>query len=205
MNNNRSQGEIFGIMIFFVLIIVGFLLYSQFKIIYSVEEQDIILESEYKLLADSVTQQIKNSQIKCFRDSQIDVIELLDYCVENTGLSFDEYTLNCPPPISASINTCQAFRNVINDSLYAFFNGTSSIPPIHSSKPFTFTVIPSNDIKYSHLNVTFSNLKDFNLSTNPTDSNYYLREGYSRISNDLENIPTNQGSFELEFSFYHKR
>lgn len=191
-------------MIFFVLIVIGFLLYSQFKVIYSVEEQDVILESEYKLLADASMQQIKNLQIECFRDSQVDVIDLLDYCVENTGLSFSEYDLVCSTP-SATLHSCEAFRNIINNTLFALFNGTSTLNPIHSSKPFKFTIIPSNDIKYSHLNTSFSNLKYFNLSENSSNSSYYLRKGYAKISNDLESIPTNQGSFELELSFYHKR
>lgn len=205
MYKKRSQGEIFGIMIFFVLLIIGFLLYSEFKVLYSVDEQDVILESEYKLLADSVTQQIKNLEIQCFRDSNIDVIELLDYCVDNTGLSYNEYSLTCSVTSTGTIQTCQGFKNIINDSLHTYFNGTSSTPPIHSSKPFTFRVIPNSDVKYSHLNVTFSNLKDFNLSEDVTNPDYYLRKGYNKISNDLENIPTNQGSFEFEFSFYHKR
>lgn len=196
-----SQGEIFGIMLFFVLIIIGFLLYSQFKIVYSSEEQDIILENEYKILVESTMQQIKNTQIQCFKDTQISTIDLLDYCVENTGISFSEYEIDCSPQ-PYIIETCETLVNSINSSLHQLFNGST---PLHSQKPFEFKILPSNSLKYSHLNVTLTNMHYFNLSTNSSDPNYYLRKKYQKISSDFENIPTNQGKFELELSFYHKR
>lgn len=197
----KSQGEIFGIMIFFVLLVLGFFLYSQFKIVYTAEEQDIILENEYKILVDSTMQHIKNSKISCFNNDEISNIDLLNYCVENTGISFSTYTIDCSPQPYV-IETCQTLLNNINASLHELFNGTS---PLHSQKPFEFKIIPNNDVKYSHLNVTLSNLNSFNLSTNSSNPNYYLRKRYSKISSDFENIPTNQGKFEFELSFYHKR
>lgn len=203
-NISSSQGEIFGVMIFFVILILGFYLYSQFQAIYSVDEQNSILETETEILVESVMDHIKTAEIQCFSNRGIDGIDLLQYCVDNTGITLSEYNISCTIP-SYEIETCQAFRNLINSSLHQLFNGTSTNSALHSSRPFMFTIIPSNDIRYSHLNRTFTNLAAYNLSLNSSDENYYLREGYSKISTDFQNIPTNQGRFEFELSFFRER
>ena len=197
--SKKSQGEIFGIMIFFVLLIIGFLLYSQFKVVYTSQEQDTILQEEYKILVDSTMKTLKEYEIQCFSNSKISTIDLLQYCVDNTGISSFEHQLSCD---NFKINSCKTLLNTVDSLLHTFFNSSSAL---HSQKPFEFTIIPSNEIKYSHLNVTLSNIKYFNISTNSSNSSYYLRQGYSKISSDFENIPTNQGTFELELIFYHKR
>ncbi|MFP4401644.1 MAG: hypothetical protein ACLFPL_00285 [Candidatus Nanoarchaeia archaeon] len=202
----QSQGEIFGIMIFFVVLTIGFLLYSQFQVVYSQEEQDSILETETQIIVESVVQHLKSTQIQCFENSQLSGVDLLNRCVDNTGLSYSKYNLTCADQ-GYEIEVCSAFLNTLNSTLLQLFNSTSygDNEPLHSSKVYTLRIIPSNDVRYTHLNKTISNLNEYNLSLNSSDENYYLRRGYSRISADFQNIPTNQGRFELEMSFYEPR
>lgn len=203
-NMNKSQGEIFGVMIFFVLLILGFYFYSQFQAVYSVDEQNSVLQAETEILVESVMQHIKTTEIQCYSNRGLDGVELLQRCVDNTGTAFSEHNISCTTP-SYEVEVCQAFTNMINSSLHQLFNGSSSQNPLHSSRAFVFTIIPSNDVRYSHLNKSFDNLDTYNLSLNSSESNYYLKEGYSKISTDFQNIPTNQGRFEFELSFFRER
>ena len=200
---NKTQGEIFGVMIFFVLLILGFYFYSQFQAVYSVDEQNSILETESEILVESVMQHIKTAEIQCYSNRGLSGIELLQRCVDNTGIAFSEHNISCTAP-SYEVEACQAFKNLINSSLYQLFNGTSSQNSLHSSRAFLFTIIPSDDVRYFHLNKSFNNLDSYNLSLDSSDENYYLREGYSKISTDFQNIPTNQGRFEFELSFFRE-
>lgn len=200
-NTTKSQGEIFGVMIFFVLLILGFYFYSQYQAVYSVEEQDSVFKAETEILVNSVMEQVKRTEIECFTNRGFSGVDLLQSCVDNTGSAFSEYNISCTNPVH-TIEVCEAFTNMINTSLYEFFNGTNGNPAIHSSRPFYLQIIPSSEIRYSHLNKSFDNLEANNLSLNTSSDNYYLRKGYSRISVDLQNIPTNQGKFEFELSFF---
>lgn len=201
---SKSQGEIFGIMLFFVILILGFLLYSEFRTVFTVQQQDAILLSEGEIIAQSMIEHLKTIRIECSEDIITDGRRLLNLCVDHTGLLQREHNTTCHIQ-NLEIEVCSTFLNVMNSSLYSLFNGTSQSQPLHSSKIFTLRVIPSNEIRYSHLNVTLSNLHDHDLSLNSSESNYYLRRGYSRVSSEFQNIPTNQGGFEFELSFYHRR
>ncbi|MFT4244165.1 MAG: hypothetical protein ACMXYB_01775 [Candidatus Woesearchaeota archaeon] len=202
----KSQGEIFGIMLFFVILILGFLLYSEFRNVFTVQQQDAILISENEIIAQSMIEHLKTLRIECYNSRIMDGTGLLNLCVDNTDLIQKEISITCEkgnPPLELKV--CSTFLNLINTSLHSLFNGTSEQNPLHSPKAFALRVIPSNDIRYSHLNVTMDNLQEFELSLNPSDENYYLRKGYSRVSNEFQNIPTNQGRFEFELSFYYRR
>lgn len=200
----KSQGEIFGVMLFFVILILGFYLYSEFRAVYSIEEQDSILQSETEILVESVMQHLKTVEIECFRNRRLSGVDLLNFCVDNTGLTESQYTISCTHPPN-DVEVCQTFLNSFNHSLHQLFSGVGNQDPIHGLRPFSFRIIPSNDIRYPHLNKSFDNLEQFDLSLNASDPNYYLRQRFSRISSDFQNIPTNQGRFEFELFFYHRR
>lgn len=205
-DSSKSQGEIFGIMLFFVILILGFFLYSEFRTVFSIQEQDAILISEGEIIAQSMIEHLKTLRIQCYEDRIVDGNRLLNLCVDHTGLTNREHNITCQiHNPSVEIEVCSTFLNLMNSSLHILFNGTSDIEPLHSPKAFTLRVIPSNDIRYSHLNVTIDNLHEYDLSLNRSEDNYYLRRGYSRVSSEFQNIPTNQGRFEFELSFYYKR
>ena len=206
INSSKSQGEIFGIMLFFVILILGFLLYSEFRSVFTIQQQDAILISENEIIAQSMIEHLKTLRIECYNSRVMDGTRLLNLCVDNTDLIQKEFLITCEkgdPPIELEV--CSTFLDLMNSSLHSLFNGTSEQNPLHSPKAFTLRVIPSNEIRYSHLNVTLDNLHEYELSLNSSDENYYLRRGYSRVSSEFQNIPTNQGRFEFELSFYYRR
>ncbi|MCH8519537.1 MAG: hypothetical protein LAT82_02175 [Nanoarchaeota archaeon] len=204
--SSKSQGEIFGIMLFFVILVLGFFLYSEFRSVYTVQSQNEILISENEIIAQSMIEHLKTLRVDCYRTRTLDGVRLLNLCVDNTGLTQRSHNITCESTSpSFELEVCSTFLNLMNSSLHLLFNGTTDNEPLHSPKAFTLRVIPSNDIRYSHLNVTMDNLQEYDLSLNISEENYYLRRGYSRVSSEFQNIPTNQGRFEFELSFYYRR
>lgn len=190
-----AQGEIFGIALVFVILIVGILIYSQIQAFQPDLEETTRQDSRYSILADDTVDSLRQISTGCQIERTRDSLELLlRYCYEQSAAVSSDPGIRCNDNYKKS---CSYAKQLINDSLHKYYHNQtekSIIGPI----PFYFRITsPTFEHEIIH-NLTLTNFGSFeNL-----DENTFRRSGYRRISAGPQIVTAGSRSMEIEFYLF---
>jgi hypothetical protein len=192
----KSQGEIFGIALLFVVIIVGILVYSQYQALMPDRDEDVDRGEKYKLLAESSMDSVLSMSTGCYVDRGQDQLrELVNYCLEYSFVGEDS-SFTCA---SGQVMACEHSKEVINTTLKTLFN-SSEIGPF----PY-FLIVRTPDNKNSLLhNTTMTNFGSYRFQGDLVGAENYTQYGFKRAPSGLKTWATAQGLVEMELYFYYR-
>ena len=204
--SKKSQGEIFGIALLFVIIIIGILVYGKIEALHPHNDANIQQENKYKVLAEGTLGSILKMSTGCDVERNRDeIVDLIDYCIENSREAYSDPSIKCEN--GSIVNSCSYALKLINESLFGFLN-TSVLGPI----PFKMSINLDSDRK-SILNTNFTNFGQFKygnkilVETNPTnDKNKisYLDAGYNRAPSGIRAWATAKRNINFELFLYYR-
>lgn len=195
-----GQGEIFGVALMFVVIIIGILIYSQIKALTPDREADLEAKAKYELLAQSSLEAILKSSTKCNVDgsSGTDSIQdLINVCLAGSYGSSDVEVV-CD---DNTINLCAETTQMLEDVLNGLYSGDDAL--IGNIPFFVEIELPSDS--YSPLtsrNVT--NFGNFTFRDTVITSDNYRKYGFKKASSDLKPWATAQRSIKMTLALYYR-
>jgi hypothetical protein len=196
-NMKKSQGEIFGIALLFVIIVIGILVYVQAKALNPDREEDLQEDAQYKLLAESSLRSIFEASTNCYVERGDDSLrELVNFCME-FSFSGSDPSFTCED--GTNIKVCEHVLETLNSSLYELYN-TSLLGP----SPFELRLkVPAN--KNSILdNISLTNFADVKRGEELVTENNYRALGYKRAPSGLLAWATAQQEITAELYLYYR-
>lgn len=195
--SNKSQGEIFGIALMFVIIIVGILIYGQVKSVIDVGDEDNSQKYRYEVLADGIMNTLLKMSTGCDAYKNQDKLEdLISYCEYKWGGDDPEITCeNLPNPVGS----CKRTIDILNESLRNLLNSSDAIGPI----PYKLVIFAPSSSS-SHLNVNITNLGSFEYRGTLIDESNYLRNGFKRVSSGPRKVQTSKRNVDFELFLYYR-
>ncbi len=195
----KSQGEIFGVALFFILIVMGILIYSKFAT--NVDDSQLNEKQKiYEILATNGIISIMKSSTGCFVERGQDSVEkLIDYCLEETFFSGNKAIIKCSDNIER--DACIHSKEIINNSLNSLFNtevhGLGPIPfyltiqvPKKTNSPFyDINITNFGEIKYKNLTITLNN---------------YRQNSFFKANSGPYPWISPQGEIEVELYLYYR-
>ena len=207
---DKAQGEIFGIALFFVIIILAIIIFSKFSVVNS-DDEDNFKGGKYKIMAEGSINTILSMETGCVVERGKSTLkDLMLYCLENSYGSSD-IDITCD---SGTEHACEYSKALINETLYNAFNSTTSKGL--GMIPFEFKMdIPANQ-ESKFANNSFSNIRGFTFTQNrkPTTIPMILDQeqagrklranGYNLVSSGLISWATAQRPIEMELQIYYR-
>jgi len=198
----KSQGEIFGIALLFVVLIFGIILYGQFKALNPDSKIDDLKKNNHKILAEGTLNTLLKKSTGCYTQRERDsVIDLIEYCLYNYNSYNTRVELTCLDGDEAGqiIDACSYPKEILKKDLDAIFNNTKNF-----QKPYFLSIdIPSfSDSPYSKINIT--NFNDFQFKNNLVNSTTYRKLGFSKAHSGLFSYPTSFKNIDFELSIYYR-
>jgi len=195
--NKKAQGEIFGMALFFVILVIGILVFGKMTALKDSQKGDELQTGKYKIMAEGTINTIISMDTGCVieRDKS-SVKDLILFCIENSFYN-DDVSIDCGGSIG-TIPACKTARNMINDSLWKAFNSTKGFGTI----PFIFEMdIPANpDSQFS--NKTFKNT---GIDNDKEKVKLFLRRnGYKKAPSGLITWATADRPIQMELFLYYK-
>lgn len=194
----KSQGEIFGVALLFVIIIVGFLIYVQISALDPQRDEDLQAQGEYEILAEGSLNSIIDMSTGCYIERGRDSVrDLMSYCVEYS-FSGSDPIFTCESPVG-TIQSCTKSKEILNETLFEIFN-TTVLGPI----PYELRIsIPDNDRSQFH-DVTITNFGNFSDRSGVVTFDNYLSKGYRRAPSGLKTWSTSSGDLRVELYLYYR-
>lgn len=194
----KSQGEIFGIALMFVVIIIGIIVYSQVKVLNPNRDADLQSEGEYKILAEGTLNTLLDASTGCYVEQGRDsVMDLVNYCLEFSFSKSDPEFI-CDNPIG-EVKACSHFLSILNNNLNKLFN-SEKLGPI----PFELKVeVPQNPNSVLN-NRSITNFGNITLLQKNITLDNYRKEGYKRAPSGLKTWATAQRNVNFELYLYYK-
>ncbi len=200
----KSQGEIFGVAMMFVIILIGFLIYAKYKAALPKDQEEDIRYLKYESLASSTIAAVLQESTGCFVERNRDSVkDLLRYCLINGYVGSDP-TINCN--IDDHIKTkyaCSYTEEIIGKALDYFFTEGNI-----GTLPYNLTIeVPSNPYSLMHkveitnigsLNITYGGK---NITINETNLYEYFP---NRASGEKYVLESPQGAIEFYFYIYYR-
>ena len=194
----RAQGEVFGIALFFVVLIIGIIIFATISSMSPDTEVDSFTQRQYSLLATDALNSIKKMSTECeIERGRNSVEDLMRYCFETARSVEDDPLVVCNGDERPA---CEYSLHLINESLHKFFGEDDALVV---SIPFSL----SFDAHFEHevySNTTLTNVEDFDMSLDRSDSDHYLRRGYVRENAGFDIISTRRREVEFVFDVYHR-
>ena len=193
----RSQGEIFGLALMFVVIIIGIIVYAKIKAINGLDEENIKVEGEYKILAEGTLNTVLKVSTDCYVERNKDSLkDLINFCLANEYSGMDAQ-ITCDGDTKDS---CGYAKKILNDTMYKLFNSSEGIGNI----PFELKMdIPANNETLLS-NITFTNFGDFKYKGQIINNSNRKKFRYKRAPSGLISWPTAQRAIEFELYLYYR-
>lgn len=192
----RSQGEIFGIALMFVIIIIGILVYAKIKALNPDRNEDLGQENEYKILAEGTLNTILDLSTGCYVERGKDrTRDIINYCLEYSFSGTDPI-IECK---GTTIQACKYSINSINTTLQTLFNdsGVGKIPFFMSIN------IPANPNSLLS-NKTLTNFGKVQISDTIITEENYRKNNYKRAPSGIKTWATAQRNVEFELYLYYR-
>ncbi|MDA3856365.1 MAG: hypothetical protein PF569_08970 [Candidatus Woesearchaeota archaeon] len=199
----KSQGEIFGIALLFVVILIGVIVYAKIQSNSDLNDVDLQTQGEYKILAEGTLNTLLKVSTGCTVERNKDSVkDLINFCLENEGYGGD-VEIGCDiegDGILENFPSCAHALNFLNDSLYLIFNSSSGIGLI----PFELIIdVPSysNSIFF---NESRTNLGDISYRGFEVNDSSRINLGYKRESSGRISWRTAQRDVNFELYVYYR-
>lgn len=199
MTTKKSQGEIFGIALMFVVIVIGILVYGKIKALHPDNSIDEKTLGKYKILAEGTLNSIIKLSTSCpIQRDQDKVLDLIDYCVENSYPSNPDPDVTCGEVEKPS---CSYVKEIFNDSLNTIFNN-SNLGNIPYKLIVNLDADPTSILNFNLTN--FGNVTFRGKVINETGKNSYLSMGFKRAPSGLRTWATAKRNIDFQLYLYYK-
>ncbi len=202
----KSQGEIFGIALLFVVIIIGVLIYGKIQALNPDNSVDEVKEAKYKVLAEGTLNSILKMSTGCFIERNNDkLVDLINYCVENSRMTYNDPEVDCGD--LGVKNSCSFAKELIGSTLHGFLD-SDVLGPI----PYKLIVTLPSD-RSDILNENYSNFGEFMygdkilVETNEEgDENKitYREAGFNRAPSGIRGWSTSKRNIDFELYLYYR-
>ena len=196
-NQKKFQAEIFGVALFFVIILVGFLVFLKFSDLGNSSYEKKFNEDKYKILSSSTVNFILEKDTGCYVDKISNSVKnVINYCIQNSYKGSDE-EIECK---KENFKSCQHSIDLINKSLRDIYS-----KDIVAEIPYRLEIsVPDKKSNLLH-NQNFTNLGEFKTinGDNLTLENY-RQKGYKRQSSGLINWITDRKQVKMVLYLYYK-
>ena len=198
--NLKSQGEIFGVALLFVLILLGFLLYTQFK---DDTNYDSKKDDSYKILADTTLNSLLKTSSNCYIKRSLGLVEDLVYqCI------YDSFLYNSNPYYScgsSNKNICSHSKDLINKTLLNLYNTSNfSIGPTPYELRVVINDYSGSDNDFPFHNEIYTNFGSVTYLENVITKANYRKYKYKRVSSKPITFKTIAGDIEFELYLYYR-
>ena len=204
MKLKKSQGEIFGVALMFVLIVIGILVYSQVKALDPQRGESSRTEDEYKLLSETSLVTILQTSTGCYVERDEDTVkDLIDACLENSFTNYDP-TISCLN--GEDIKPCSRSVEMLETTLYRLFNKTEENDALIGGIPFRLKVdVPDAADRTMIKNITITNFGDFTYRGDKVEESSYRSFGYSKATpDDPITWATSQREILITLALYYR-
>ncbi len=204
MKTKKSQGEIFGIALMFVVIIIGILVYGKIKALNPDNSINEKTEGKYKILAEGTLNSILKMSTSCpIQRNQDRVLDLIDYCITNSYKNNPDPKVICYDEngIEKKMNSCSYVIEIFNSTLQTIFEKENL-----GEIPFKLSISLVSD-KDSILNTNltnFGNVTFRNKIINESGSNSYRKLGFKRAPSGLRTWATAKRNIDFELYLYYR-
>lgn len=198
-----GQGEIFGIALMFVVIVIGILIYSQIKALSPDREVDADKKMKNELLAQSSLETILKTTTKCNVDggAGFDTIQdLINTCLARSFGSSDVY-VSCPDLSSSEIPLCSETIKMLEGSLDGLFNGSGALI---KNTPYFLEIDLPNDAVSPLNSVNITNFGEFVYRGEVITKDNYRKFDFKKASSDLKPWATAQRSVKMTLAIYYQ-
>jgi len=193
----KSQGEIFGIALMFVVIIFGIIIYAKVVALNPDSQKDLVKESKYKILAEGTLNTILKQSTGCYAERNKDsLIDLINYCLYNHNGEFARVDISCDTGIQ---DACTYPIKILNDSLINLYNNSNNY-----MIPFYLTIYLDDYSKTSLSNVNITNFGDIKYKENLIMKDNYRKLGFSKAPSGLISVPTSYRNIDFELALYYR-
>ena len=195
----KLQGEIFGLALLFVVILLGFLLYTQFKDDRIFDEKK---DETYKTLADSTLNTLLKTSTGCYITRSSDILDdVINQCIRDFQLYSSEPEYSCEFSTTKQ-NICAHSKKIINQTLFQLYNSTNfSLGPTPFEFYITMETAP-NDIPFKE--ESYTNFDSVTYRDNIITKANYRQFNYKRVSSKPITFSTIAGNIEFELLLYYR-
>ncbi|MCA9496877.1 MAG: hypothetical protein KC589_08070 [Nanoarchaeota archaeon] len=202
----KSQGEIFGIALLFVIIIIGIIIYGQIKASNPDEPADLIYKGKYGILAETTLDTLLKTSTGCVVERNRDrIIDLVSYCQENSFFADADPEIYCEGSffqVAGDYPSCSTVVNIINETLENLFNSSDSALG-HILYNFSISVPSAPNTKLGTISVDNFNSISITGGGNLNSKNYY-RYGFKKAPSGLRSLPTANRNVDFELYLFYK-
>ena len=195
-----GQGEIFGIALMFVVIVIGIVIFSQIKAISPDKDAEEITKTKYEILAQSSLETILKTSSGCNVDGgsgEDTVQDLINVCLARSYGNNDVQAM-CD---GNTINICAHSIKLLDDALYNVFNGSDALI---ANVPFFLEIDLESNSQTVLTSENITNFGDFTYRNTIIDSNNYRKFGYKKASSDLKPWATAQRDIKVVLALYFR-
>jgi len=199
MKLKKSQGEIFGVALMFVIIILGIVIYGKYSALDPNNHKNPLLEKRYKILSESTLNTILKKSTNCYPERNKDsVTDLIKFCVENS-IGNNQPSISCEGSVGFQANSCDYAIEVLNQTLINLYNNSNNKFHI----PYVLNIYLEENISSPLRSVTISNFGSVKLANQLiTFSNH--RKLVNKAPSGLYSIPSSKRQIKFDFSLYYK-
>jgi hypothetical protein len=208
---SKSQGEIFGIALMFVIIIIGIIVYVQIKALQPERTQDLQNQGEYERLAEGSLDSVLELSTGCYIQRGSDSIrDLMNYCLAYS-FNGDDPEIECFDVRSKDMHkACAYSKELLEKNLDVIFssNGVGKIP-------YQLNIeVPANQDSLLNLPTPITNIEADNSQTQdiegfkvrdtPLTKDNYRELGYKKAPSGLKTWSSAQSNVNMELYLYYR-
>lgn len=206
LSMKKSQGEIFGIALLFVIIIIAIIIYGQIKASNPDESIDLIYKGKYGILAETTLDTLLKTSTGCVVERNRDrIIDLVSYCQENSFFADADPQIYCEGNYfgaDGDYPSCSTVINILNETLDNLFNSSDSALG-HIVYNLTISVPSSPDSILGSVSLDNFNSISITGGGNLNSKNYY-RYGFKKAPSGLRSLPTANRNVDFELYLFFK-
>jgi hypothetical protein len=202
-----GQGEIFGVALMFVVIVIGVIIFSQIKAFSQDENTDT--KVKYEILAQSSLETVLKTSSGCNVDGgsgEDSIQDLINVCLARDRGSDSEVGCDLnkdgdEDDLGEEIYVCEYAIKLLNKSLYNVFNGINALI---ADIPFFLDIDLNSDATSTLTSQNITNFGDYlyrNIIINHTN---YRDLGYNKASSDLKPWATAQRDIKVVLALYYR-
>lgn len=196
MKIKKTQGEIFGMALVFVLLFLGIMIYARFSAL-TEKKSDSQSNVKYEILAekslDSILLMSTGCQVEHGKDS---LKNLISYCLNSGYSATDNPVISCD---DGSHQSCSYAKEIINKTLWQMFNSSSGIGHF----PFEFRM-NTTSVTTLLSNIYFTNFGYVKYRDSTIDTTNRRSFDFVTASSGPASLPTSRRAVQFELNVYHQ-
>jgi hypothetical protein len=193
----NGQGEIFGIALMFVVIVIGVIIFSQIKAFS--QDENTGTKVKYEILAQSSLETVLKTSSGCNVDGgpgEDSIQDLINVCLARDRGSDSQ--VECG---GTQISVCEYAIILLNKSLYNVFNGSNALI---ADIPFFLDIDLNSDATTILTSQNITNFGDHSYRSIIVNSTNYRDLGYNKASSDLKPWATAQRDIKVVLALYFR-